>query len=350
MDKISFGIQHGTNFSFLRYKVEDILKSVELVDKLGYQSTFLMDHLNMFPHRAEVPGVFTLLGAIATKVNNLRVGPLVTEPHRRHPAQIALEMATLHRLTNDKAICCIGAGEGMNIVNFNVPWDKPVTRLEEAIQVIKKLWSSNPKNKVNFEGSYFNLSNAYLQFPLESPHMPSLWLGANSPRTIELTAKYGDGWIPTGCTPKLYKKRLENMKKFGRFDQIEKAYEIFMVIDKKNPEWAKNVIRPMGTVLTMKKEIFEEYKIPFDENMSFEHGLRLSIEEMAKVQQEMIEMYKTIPEEAVFNVTAAGSPEDVIEQLDRFVKAGVEHFAIEFLGKYWESLELFANEIIPHFQ
>ncbi|MFX0134384.1 MAG: LLM class flavin-dependent oxidoreductase [Candidatus Hodarchaeota archaeon] len=347
MDKISFGIQHGTNFSFLSYKVEDVLKSVELVDKLGYQSTFVMDHLNMFPRRAEVPGIFTLLGAIAAKVKNLRVGPLVTEPHRRHPAQIALEMATLHRLTKGKAICCIGAGEGMNIVNFNVPWDKPVTRLEEAIQVIKKLWSSNPKNKVNFEGSYFNLSNAYLQFPLEHP--PSLWIGANSPRTINLAAKFADGWIPTGCTPNLYKKRLEQIKKFGRIDQIEKAYEIFIAVDKKNPEWARNVIRPIGTIFTLKKEILKEFKIHFDENINFDYGLRLSLEEMAKFQQEMMAMYKTIPDEAIYSVTAAGSPEDVIEQLDKFIKAGVEHFAIEFLGKYWESLELFAKEIIPHF-
>jgi phthiodiolone/phenolphthiodiolone dimycocerosates ketoreductase len=336
--RVSFGIQHGTNSVFLNHKVEDILKSVEKVDGLGFQSTFLMDHLNFMPRRSEVPGVFTLLGAIAAKVKNLRVGPLVTEPHRRHPAQIALEMATLHRLTDGKAICCIGAGEGMNLVNFNVPWDKPVTRLEEAIQVIKLLWNSNPKNKVNFKGTYFKLTNAYLQFPMENP--PSLWLGANSPRTMMLTAKLADGWIPTGSTPNLYKKRLQEMKKFGRINEIEKACEIFVAVDKSNSEWARNLIRPIGAVLALKKEILEEFKVPIPEEIKIESRLRQSI----------LKLMKKIPDDAIFNVTAAGNPDDVIEQLHKFVKAGVEHFVLEIFGNYWKSLKLFASEIMPHFQ
>ncbi|MHA1376909.1 MAG: LLM class flavin-dependent oxidoreductase [Candidatus Helarchaeota archaeon] len=348
MTKISFGIQHGTNSVFLHHKVEDILKSVKFVEKLGYQSTFLMDHLNFFPRRSEVPGVFTLLGAISSKVRNLRVGPLVTEPHRRHPAQLALEMATLHRLTNEKAICCIGAGEGMNLVNFNVPWDKPVTRLEEAIQVVKLLWSSSPKNKVRFEGSYFKLADAYLQFPMKSP--PPLWLGANSPRTIELAAKYADGWIPTGCTPNLYKKRIEKMKKFGRIDKIEKAYEIFLAVNNSNPEWAKNIIKPLGAILTLKKEILEEFDVPIIEDMTVEHRLQLSLEDMGKQQKKILEISKKIPEQAIFNVTAAGTADDIIEQLKKFEKAGVEHFVLEVFGNYWKSLEIIAKEIIPHFQ
>ncbi|MHA1385388.1 MAG: LLM class flavin-dependent oxidoreductase [Candidatus Helarchaeota archaeon] len=348
MRNISFGVQHGTNTVFLRHKVEDILKSVKLIDELGYQSTFLMDHLNFFPQRSEVPGVFTLLGAIAANVRHLRVGPLVTEPHRRHPAQIALEMATLHRLTNEKAICCIGAGEGMNLLNFNVEWDKPVTRLEEAIQVIKLLWESNPKRKVNFEGSYFNLSDAYLQFPLKKP--PSLWLGANSPRTIMLTAKFADGWIPTGCTPNLYKKRLEKMKEFGRLDKIEKAYEIFVAVNKSNPELARNLIRPIGAILAMKKEILEEFKVPIIDEITLEHRLQLSLEDMMKNQIRLLEISKKVPDEAIFNVTAAGNSSDIIEQLNKYVKAGVEHFVLEIFGNYWESLEVIAEEIIPYFQ
>ena len=49
------------------------------------------------------------------KTEKMKVGSCVTDPHRRHPSQIALDALTIQHLSNDRFILGIGAGEAMNL-------------------------------------------------------------------------------------------------------------------------------------------------------------------------------------------------------------------------------------------
>jgi len=100
----------------------------------------------------------------------------------------------------------------------------------------------------------------------------------------------------------------------------------------------------------MKKEILQEFRVPISEEIALEHRLQLSLEDMMKNQKKLLEISKKVPDEAIFNVTAAGNSSDIIEQLNKYVKAGAEHFVLEIFGNYWESLKVIAKEIIPYFQ
>ena len=58
-----------------------------------------------------------------------------------------------------------------------------------------------------------------------------------------------------------------------------------------------------------------------------------------------------IPLELIQQVTAFGTPTDCIESIERFVKVGVKHFVVEFLGPdYFDALKLFSEEVMPHFR
>ena len=78
-----------------------------------------------------------LLGYLASRVGRLRLGVGVTEPIRRHPVLIAQAMMTLSHLTKRAPILGIGAGERMNIDPYGLDFSEPVTRLEEALQIIR---------------------------------------------------------------------------------------------------------------------------------------------------------------------------------------------------------------------
>ena len=67
----------------------------------------------------------------------MRLGVGVTEPIRRHPVLIAQAMMTLSHLTKRAPILGIGAGERMNIDPYGLDFSEPVTRLEEALQIIR---------------------------------------------------------------------------------------------------------------------------------------------------------------------------------------------------------------------
>ncbi|NVM27595.1 MAG: LLM class flavin-dependent oxidoreductase [Candidatus Helarchaeota archaeon] len=345
---VKFGVQHGANSALLGHKIEDILKSIQITEKLGYDSAFLMDHLNMFPRRSEVYDAWTLLGAIACKIRSVQIGSCVSDPHRYHPAVLAQKVATVSRLSGGRAILSLGFGEGMNLNTFGIPFgEKPVTKLRECIQIIRKLWDSNPKNRVNFEGYHYRLTEAFLQIEIKNP---CIWVAASSPQTLQVTADLGDGWIPTGYTPKLYQKHFKIIRGKMKNRRIERAYEIFIAISKERDK-AENIMKPFGATLCLKKELLEEYDVKLPEELQFQKRIKLSLYEMSKEIEKLTGFVPKIPMELIQQVTAYGTPEDCIESLDRFVKAGVEHFVIEFMGPdYFNAMELFTKEVLPNFR
>ena len=65
----------------------------------------------------------------------------------------------------------------------------------------------------------------------------------------------------------------------------------------------------------------------------------------------MREAATTIPDKIARSSTGVGTPDDVIEIFERFLKAGVNHFVIRFWGSnYFGSIDKFASKVIPYFK
>jgi phthiodiolone/phenolphthiodiolone dimycocerosates ketoreductase len=343
---IKFGFQHGTNAAYLGLKTKDYLKSIQYCEKSGYNSIFMMDHLNSNPMNSEVVSSNVILPIAASQTEKVKIGSCVTDPHRRHPSQIALDALTIQRLSNDRFILGIGAGEAMNLNEFGITWDKPASRLIEAVEVIKELWKTTQSRivRVDYSGRFFNLKGARLQYPTKN--MPKLWIAANGPRLIEFTGRIADGWLPI-CNAESYKKNLKILGKGGRLDEIEKACEVFVVVSKDNPE----IAREMGRKFGLNASASSHYvKLP----EKFQHRIiNETLTGMAKSQKEVMDfVQENVPQEVSDSLIIFGSPEECIEQIDEFIEAGVEHFLIEVfgVGNYFQSLELFTNSVLNYFK
>ena len=142
---------------------QDILKiryllHVMLADRTGYDSIFYMDHTNVPQWKnATVLDPWVMLSAIAAVTNNVELGTCVTDAIRRHPSNIALAAITLDRISKGRAILGIGAGEAQNLKEFCIPFEKPVSKWAEQIEVIKTLYHSDPDNTVDYEGKYYQI-------------------------------------------------------------------------------------------------------------------------------------------------------------------------------------------------
>ena len=122
-------------------------------------------------------------------------------------------MLTLDHLTEGRAILGLGSGEQLNIRPYGLPWDKPVARLAEGIDVIRLLWQAG--EPVDFEGRFFSLRRAVLGL---SPFGagPPVWTAAHGPRMLELTGRKADGWLPTKMTPGQYQASLKAIEVAAR--------------------------------------------------------------------------------------------------------------------------------------
>lgn len=136
----------------------------------------------------------TLLGYLAAKFPGMRLGVGVTEPIRRHPAILAQAALTLAHLSQRPPILGIGSGEPLSTVPYGLDFTRTVSRLEEALQIIRRCFDSH--GPFDFAGEHYHLKGAVVDLPVPEGRKPEIWIGARGPRMLRLTGQYGDGWYP----------------------------------------------------------------------------------------------------------------------------------------------------------
>lgn len=157
------------------------------VEVLGYHTLAVADH---FPRGL---GPFSALATAAAITDCIRIGSFVLANDFRHPAVLAKETATLDLLSDGRLEFGIGAGwlrseyEGTGI-----PFDSAgvrIERLEEAIPLIKRMWT---EENVTAQGRFYNVSAlSLLPRPVQAPH-PPVMVGGGGQRILSLAARHAD--------------------------------------------------------------------------------------------------------------------------------------------------------------
>jgi len=326
-------------------------------EKCGFHSVWPPDHIitpdpqvGVRPG-ASIPEVYSLLTAIGMKTRRLMLASCVSDPIRRHPAQTAQTAVTLDRITGGRAILGIGAGELMNFRMFGINTNLSLRRLREAVEVIKLLLESSPERPVNYQGTIFQLKNAFLQISsVQKPRLP-VYIGALGPKNKELTGEIADGWCTWLQTTETLKEDLgyieRGARKTGRnADEIDVAVSIPVAISR-DPRKLEPAINGVKRELILERRTFMRmgYETPFDENLSIQLVLPspyfLRRLEGAKA---------SVPDEVVERVSAFGPMDHVIERIEAFVKAGAKTVVLENYGPdFNRTMRLLGRQIIPYF-
>jgi phthiodiolone/phenolphthiodiolone dimycocerosates ketoreductase len=354
--KMKFGFTQGLNVARLGLDEQQIMTAAQMADRLDYDSIWAMDHSNVPQWKnAIVNDAWLMLAALGAVTRNVELGTCVTDAIRRHPSAIALSTITLDRITQGRGILGIGAGEAQNVVDFGIEFSKPVTKFKEQLEVIELLFDSDPDHRVNYSGEYYKLINACLQAKSIRNPRPPVYIAAGAPKTLQLCAEYGDGWIPIGYTPELFayhanaikdhaKKRDRDLTDF----QFANDVDIYFTDD---GEEAWNKMKNAVKVSLYKPELLKVHDIPLDSDFDF----RRYFTEYAMNKPELMEQMKRaalkIPDRVARSAIGVGKPDDVIEMLERFIKAGTNHFIIRFWGEgYFKNIEIFGSKVIPYFR
>jgi alkanesulfonate monooxygenase SsuD/methylene tetrahydromethanopterin reductase-like flavin-dependent oxidoreductase (luciferase family) len=157
------------------------------LDESGFDSLYLIDHPYM-----TTPDPWPFLAYVAGKTERIRLGTHVTAAPFHHPTELASAVATVDELSRGRTR--VGIGAAYNKADFEPfgfrrpPIGERLDRMEEMLQVLKKLWT---EEKAEFEGDYFQLrggANLYPK-PLQRPH-PPLIVGVNAPgKGLEIAAR-----------------------------------------------------------------------------------------------------------------------------------------------------------------
>lgn len=169
------------------------LRLAVLADELGFDVLGIQDH----PYQRRFYDTWTLLSAIAARTSKIRLFPDVANLPLRPPAMLAKAAASLDILSGGRLELGLGAGGFWDaIVAYGGPRRTPgesVSALEEAIQVIRLLWSG--EHGIRYDGKFYQLKGAH-SGPVPA-HPIGLWIGAYRPRMLSLIGRLADGWVPS---------------------------------------------------------------------------------------------------------------------------------------------------------
>jgi probable F420-dependent oxidoreductase len=157
------------------------------VEALGYSTLYMPDHFE------EQYGPIVALTVAAEATERLRVGSLVFDNDYRHPLVLAKELATLDLFSEGRLEVGLGAGwMRSDYDESGIPFEPAgvrVSRLEEAVAVMKALWTGET---ASYSGRHYRLDGAHgWPRPHSVPH-PQLVIGGGSPRVLRLAAREAD--------------------------------------------------------------------------------------------------------------------------------------------------------------
>ena len=151
-----------------------------------------------------------MMGAVGAQTNTIKVGSVVTDLIRRHPAMVANMALTVDHLTQGRSILGLGSGERMNVTPYGMGFDRPVGRLEEGIEIIRALWAAD--GPINYDGKFHQLKDAVLGLSPYGDTPPPIWTAAHGPRMLNITGRLADGWLPTKLAPEVYADSLATIR------------------------------------------------------------------------------------------------------------------------------------------
>jgi len=330
--------------------VEKLFRIAKVNEEAGFDSIWVPDHILFIPPGI-VPEAWSTLAATAAVTEKAALGTCVSDPHRYHPAVLAQKVATVDQISGGRAILGLGAGEAMNLEPFGIEWKKPVSKLVEAVTIIRKLWSGEV---LNHEGRFWRLKDAFLQINPVKGRVP-IYFGANGPRTLRLTGEMADGWLSIPLSPRLYKERLKLVKegagKAGRsLDDIDTGVYLYTSVAEKAEDAYKQIEKIRSQVIPSPELLREAgYDIELPEELQSISYFK------ALLNSEWIEKFlafgEHIPNGAAVEFSVAGTVEDCIDKINDFIKAGVKHFILLNAGPDPRRVvKKYSEEIIPCFK
>jgi phthiodiolone/phenolphthiodiolone dimycocerosates ketoreductase len=171
---------------------------------------------------------------------------------------------------------------------------------------------------------------------------PPIWIASLGPKMLELTAEFGDGWIPTILNPKSYGERLKvihnHRKKLDRDGEFTAALWNWCILDDDPSEYEKMMETPLAKAFALLLPGIEwkrlGYSHPFGEDF---HSLTDYIP-MRYDRETTLKAIEQVPVEVLKEFYMTGDSEIMIKKLEKYTRQGLEHIIL------WNSSGMFDLE------
>jgi F420-dependent oxidoreductase-like protein len=154
---------------------------------------------------------FSPLAWWGSRTSRIRLGTSVAQLSARTPAACAMHALTMDHLSGGRFVLGLGVS-GPQVVEgwYGEPFAKPLARTREYVSIIRQVLAR--ERPVTNDGPHYPLpyrgeGSVGLGKPLKPITHPlradiPIWLGAEGPRNVAMTAEIADGWLPIFYSPR----------------------------------------------------------------------------------------------------------------------------------------------------
>lgn len=326
MNKIKIGVQSGGTSS-----AAEIRATAATAERLGFDNVWIIED---YFYTGGIAGALAAMEA----TSRISIGTGILATQTRHPALLAMEVATITELYPGRFNFGIGLGVVSWLRQMGLAPKSPLGAITECVTALRKLFNAE---KYSAKGEYFEFNDVQLIHPPSAP-IP-IHIGAMNNRMIELTGAIADGLVAGNTAgPKFVehaKALMQNSAaKSGRdIEHGITCYVVFSVDD--DGDVARQAVRPLvGFYLGVCGKTAHVDVYGYTDHL---------MEMLDKGGVEYVQAH--FPDVWINELAVAGTPQECADQIKRFEAAGVDTLVLlpQPTAAAVQVLEKTASEVLP---
>ncbi|NLD55366.1 MAG: LLM class flavin-dependent oxidoreductase [Burkholderiaceae bacterium] len=330
---MKFSVCLSTGFEGLMYPIgfsgpEDFLRQALRCEELGFDSVWGNDHITTQDYvRRIYPGQtpnfyepMIVMAALGAATRRLRLGTALTVLPMRDPVYLAKQAITLDLMTGGRFTMAVGLGayreEFLAWGGSRVANARRGDMMDEGLEALRLLFN---EPKASFEGKYYSFKD--IEMAPKSRRQPfPLYIGGHNMEAVHRAARYGSGWLPAWRPLVEMEERIATLKREAQSLGRDPA-EIEIA-----PQFSVTVGRTMEEA----------------EKRHMASGLVAHRTSLAYTGRDL-------SHQVIANLV--GSPEVILEKIEKLRAIGVDHcaalmFPVDTVSEMDEQIEWFAAEVM----
>jgi probable F420-dependent oxidoreductase len=285
---------------------DGVLALARRIEDSGLDSAWVGDHISFYIPMLES---LTTLAFVAGVTERVRLCTGVYLLPLRHPTTTAKVTSTLDLLSGGRLTLGIGVGGEFppEFEACGVPVGERGPRTDEGIELLRRLWT---EDAVAHDGAHYSFGRISMAPKPAQANGPAIIVGGRKGPSLRRAGRLGDGYISHLCSAEQYATNLQRIRK--------------------EAETAGRREAPFETLAFLFTVLHDDYEAALD------------------LAANMLQtLYNRPMRDAAKKYCLLGRPEDCLEQMQAFARAGARHFVFSTLSDRDVFFESWQNVIQP---
>ena len=184
----------------LGQEMTNLCEQTRAAKENGFDSVLVGQHFLSEP--LQMIQAEPLLARLAVEGEGMEFGIAIVLLAMQNPVIVAEYAASLDWITGGKYILGVGVGYRQEeFVGLGVPFEERRSRFEEAIPLIRRLWTGE---EISHDGPFYEMHDVKIHPAPVQPGGPPIIVAGRQEVAMRRAVRHGDGWMPYLYSPRRY--------------------------------------------------------------------------------------------------------------------------------------------------